>query len=107
MLDAGRPTRDRRQAPGESAAGSEGTVCVREWLPDQIFLEELQCNGNLHASKIFTQSKSGIDIPSAFSGLCFPYRIGKRCVQDSGDPELSPVVAKSPCAPVHWYHIDR
>ena len=43
-----------RALVGEHAAHIEGTVCVRDGC--QILLEELRCNVNLHASKIFTQT---------------------------------------------------
>lgn len=37
-----------------------GDACLRQWLPDLILLEELRCNANIHASKVFAQTAEQI-----------------------------------------------
>lgn len=60
-------------APCEHGPYTEGTACLRQRLPDLTLLEELRCNVNLHASKVFAQTAEEIWYlhPSAFFWFVF------------------------------------
>lgn len=64
-----------REAPGEHVPSYWGGICVREWLPEQIILEELKCSMSLHASKVFAQTVEQIWYLNLFYVLWFVFSL--------------------------------